>query len=98
MNYYVYVLSIVVERSVYEQHLPEHRQYLQQLAAAGTLVLSGPFADRRGGMVLIQAESEAAARAIAEADPLVARGVDTYELRHWRITGGDPQRLRLESV
>jgi uncharacterized protein YciI len=98
MNYYVYILRIVVERSVYEVHLPAHREYLRQLDAAGTLVLSGPFTDRHGGMLLIRAESEDAARAIAEADPLVKNGVDTYELRHWRITGGDPQRLQLEVV
>jgi hypothetical protein len=96
MNYYVYILTIVVERSVYEVHLPAHREYLQHLNATGALVLSGPFTDRRGGMLLIRAESEEAARAIAEADPLVKNGVDTYELRHWRITGGDLQRLALE--
>lgn len=96
MNYYVYILTIVVERSVYEPHLPAHRAYLAQLDQAGALVLSGPFTDRRGGMVLIRAESEAAARAIAEADPLVVNGVDRYELRHWRITGGDLERLQLE--
>jgi uncharacterized protein len=96
MNYYVYILTIVVDRSVYELELPAHRDYLRQLDEAGTLVLSGPFTDRRGGMVLIRAESEAAARAIAEADPLVTSGVDTYELRHWRITGGDLSRLELE--
>lgn len=96
MNYYVYILTIAVERSEYEVHLPAHREYLQQLDADGALVLSGPFTDRRGGMVLIRAESEAAARAIVEADPLIEQGVDTYELRHWRITGGDLQRLALE--
>jgi hypothetical protein len=96
MNYYIYLLTIIVERSVYEPHLPAHGAYLQQLDAAGTLVLSGPFADRKGGMVMIRAESEAAAREIAEADPLVRAGVDRYELRQWRITGGAPDRLRLE--
>lgn len=96
MNYYVYILTIVVERSEYEVHLPAHREYLRQLDADGSLVLSGPFTDRRGGMILIRAESEAAARAIADADPLVKHGVDTYELRHWRITGGDLGRLALE--
>lgn len=98
MNYYVYILTIVVDRSIYEPHLPAHRAYLEQLDAAGTLVLSGPFADRRGGMVLIRAASEADARAVADADPLVVAGVDTYELRQWRITGGDLQRLQLEAV
>lgn len=96
MSYYIYLLTIVVERSVYEPHLPAHRAYLQQLDAAGALVLSGPFGDRKGGMVMVRAESEAAARALAEADPLVRQGVDTYELRHWRITGGDLDRLQLE--
>lgn len=96
MNYYVYILTIAVERSAYEVYLPAHREYLQQLDADGTLVLSGPFTDRRGGMVMIRAESEEAARAIVEADPLVSSGVDTYELRHWRLTGGDLQRLALE--
>ena len=98
MNYYIYLLRIVVERSVYEQFLPAHRDYLAQLDAAGTLVLSGPFTDRRGGMLVIKAPSEEAARAIAEADPLVLNGVDTYELRHWRITGGDLARLQLETA
>lgn len=96
MNYYIYLLTIVVERAVYEPHLPAHGAYLQQLDANGTLVLSGPFADRKGGMVLIRAESEDAARAIAEADPLVLHGVDRYELRQWRITGGTLDRLVLE--
>lgn len=96
MNYYVYLLTIVVERSIYETYLPAHRAYLQQLDAAGALVLSGPFGDRRGGMVMVWAESESAARALAEADPLVVHGVDTYELRHWRVTGGDLDRLQLE--
>lgn len=96
MNYYVYILTIAVERSEYEVHLPAHLDYLQRLDADEALVLSGPFTDRRGGMVMIRAESEAAARAIAEADPLVSSGVDTYELRHWRLTRGDLQRLALE--
>lgn len=98
MNYYVYLLTIVVERSVYEPHLPAHMAYLHELNARGTLLLSGPFVDRRGGMVLIRAESEAAARAIAAADPLVVAGVDTFELRQWRITGGDAGRITLEAA
>lgn len=98
MNYYVYLLTIVVERSAYEPHLPAHSAYLRRLDAAGALVLSGPFADRRGGMVLIRAASEAEARAMAEGDPLVVAGVDTYELRQWRVTGGDLARLQLEAA
>ena len=76
MRYFVYLLRIVVDRATYEPYLPAHFRYLQHLDAAGALVLSGPFADRTGGMIVVRAASDAEARAIAEADPLVASGVD----------------------
>lgn len=97
MRYFVYLLRIVVDRTIYEPHLPAHFLYLQRLDAEGTLVLSGPFTDRTGGLVVVRAPSLEEARAIAEADPLVSNGVDEYDLREWRLTGGDPARIVLES-
>ncbi len=97
MRYFVYILRIVVERSVYEPHLPAHLEYLRTLDRQGNLVLSGPFTDRTGGMILLRAASLEEARAIAEADPLVVAGVDTYDLREWRLTGGDAARIAIES-
>ncbi len=97
MRYFIYCLRIVVDRALYEPHLPDHLAYLQQLDAAGSLVLSGPFMDRSGGMVLVRAASLEDARAIAEADPLVRRGVDTYDLREWRMTRGDCSRIVIEA-
>ncbi len=96
MHYFVYILRIVVDRAIYEPHLPAHLDYLSRLDRDGKLVLSGPFADRTGGMILVRASSLEEARAIAEADPLVAAGVDTYDLREWRLTGGDVARVTLE--
>ena len=96
MPNFVYALRIVVDRATYEPRLPAHLQYLQELDAAGTLILSGPFGDRTGGMVVVRAGSLEEARAIAEADPLVASGVDAYDLHEWRITGGDVARLQDE--
>ena len=90
---YMVKLTIVVDRAVYEPHLPAHIAYLQELKARGALVLSGPFADRTGGMVLVNAASRAEAEAIAEADPLIANRVDTYELREWLITDGQPEEI-----
>lgn len=90
---YMIKLTIVVDRAVYEPYLPAHLAYLQELKARGVLLLSGPFTDRRGGMVLIQAASYAEAEAIAQADPLVANQVDTYELREWLITEGQPEDI-----
>jgi len=83
-------LTIIVDRAIYEPYLPAHLTYLQDLAARGALVLSGPFTDRSGGLVLIEAATHAEAEAIAQADPLVANHIDSYELREWLITDGRP--------
>jgi len=83
-------LTIVVGRAVYEPYLPAHLAYLQELKARGALLLSGPFTDRTGGMVLVEAASREEAEAIVQADPLVANRVDSYELREWLITEGRP--------
>ena len=98
MRYFVYLLRIVVDRATYEPHLPAHLAYLDHLDAAGSLVLSGPFGDRTGGMIMVRAASLEAARAIAEADPLVSAGVDVYNLHEWRLTGGNPSRIIIERV
>lgn len=94
MIVYVIELTIVVDRAVYEPHLPDHLAHLAQLKASGHLLLSGPATDRRGGFVILQAESLDAARALAEADPLVARGLDHYTIREWRITDGVPDAIK----
>ena len=90
---YMIKLTIVVDRAIYEPHLPAHMAYLQELKARGALLLSGPFTDRTGGMLLVSAASRAEAEAIAQADPLVANRVDTYELREWLITEGRPEEI-----
>ena len=87
---FMITLTIVVDRAVYEPHLPAHLAYLQELKARGALLLSGPFTDRTGGMVLVEAASREEAEAIVQADPLVANRVDSYELREWLITEGRP--------
>lgn len=86
---YVIRLTIQVDRALYEPHLPDHLAYLQLLKQRGVLVLSGPFADRTGGMVVICTETWEEANNIAQNDPLVRSGVDRYDLQEWRITDGD---------
>lgn len=92
-NVFLIKLTIVVDRATYEPHLPDHLAYLQVLKQRGVLLLSGPFADRTGGLVCICADSWEEAEAIAQQDPLVRNGVDTYELREWIITEGILDRM-----
>ena len=64
-----------------------HADHLERLFAEGTLVLAGPtFGRVNTGIAVVEAEDEAAARAIMEADPAVAEGVMTGELREMRVT------------
>src|SRR5689334_8461499 len=90
---YLVHLTIIVDRAVYEPHLPDHLAYLAELKAAGRLLLSGPATDRTGGFVLLRADSLDHARALAEGDPLVARGLDSYAISEWRITDGQPELI-----
>ncbi len=93
---FIIKLTIVVDRPIYEPHLPAHRVYIKQLEEQGQLLLSGPFADRTGGMVMIRADSWEEAEAIARNDPLVQSGVDSYELREWLIWDGYPEHIEVQ--
>jgi len=70
-----------------------HGAHLKRLEAKGQLVLCGPFADQTGGMTIIRAGSLAEAEAVAVADPLVASGMEVYEVRPWLLTGGEGRPL-----
>jgi len=97
VRYYVYRVTIVVGRAMYEPRLPDHLHYFQQLEADGLPVLSHPFRTRSGGMIVVGAPSLDDVCADAEAEPLVRRGVDTYDLREWWLTGGNPGRIIIDS-
>ena len=76
--------GMVEARIAARQH---HLAYLDQHADAYRI--AGPFLDAQGTMVgsmlVVEAESEAAARALADNDPYKAAGLfDTCEVRAWR--------------
>ena len=60
----------------------EHAQYWRALCAEGVGVVLGPVAEGAGawGMGVFRAASEAQARARADADPAVARGLCTADV------------------
>jgi uncharacterized protein YciI len=61
----------------------EHGQNLKRLREAGRIVLGARYADK--GMIVLRAESEAAARAELEADPGVRSGIFTFDLNELRV-------------
>lgn len=74
--------------------LPAHLDYQREREAAGELFLAGPLSDPTGelmqgiGMIIYRAESMEAARALADGDPMHAKGIRSYTLRKWMINEG----------
>lgn len=61
----------------------EHVEHLRSLDEKGLLILCGPFIDHPGGMLVIKASSIEDAKKIAESDPFVKNGFESYEVRTW---------------
>ncbi|MCP4594151.1 MAG: hypothetical protein GY842_25765 [bacterium] len=69
----------------FQKVVPDHVAYMTQLHERGNLIAGGPFRDATGGLIIIEAQDEAAARAIAEQDPFVSSVVEKYSLRSWEV-------------
>jgi len=71
-----------------------HLGYQKELEASGVMFAAGPFADDEekdwsgAGMVIVRAQSLAAAREIAEADPMHKNGARTFRIRPWLLNEG----------
>ena len=64
----------------------EHRAYLRGVAAAGTLIASGPTDPRNGGILLLRVPNEgalAALDAVRDGDPFTRTGMAQYEILPW---------------
>jgi uncharacterized protein YciI len=65
----------------------EHFVRLKRLLAEGTLIMAGPTLGRiNTGIAVIEAPDEESARQIMEADPTIASGLATGELRGFKTS------------
>lgn len=75
------------------RHTRAHLEYQIKLERDGIMYGAGP-ATRPGeerpafGLIIIRARDEAAARAIADADPMHSSGARQYELFSWSLNEG----------
>ncbi len=72
---------------------PSHIRWQLQLEAQGVLFGSGALFDEHGdrtprGLTIVRAESTAEARALAESEPYVTRGLRTFTIGSWVINEG----------
>jgi uncharacterized protein YciI len=71
-----------------QKAMAEHMSYWEQLMADGKVLVYGPVADPEGvwGLGVLRAADRAEVLAIAERDPSVTAGVNTFEV--FEILGG----------
>jgi uncharacterized protein YciI len=65
-----------------QRAMAEHTEYWERLLGDGHVVVYGPVADPEGvwGLGVLRAEDRAEVLAIAERDPSVLAGVNTFEV------------------
>lgn len=89
---YVIVTTPVAPREELDKLLPEHLAHQISLEKRGIMFGAGPLSTeegaRVGGLIIIRAESFAAARAIADSDPYHKAGLRTYTLTRWTVNEG----------
>ena len=54
---------------------PAHLEHLRPLSEAGRVKLAGPFLDKTGSLIVVEAESLAEVWALVARDPYVTEGV-----------------------
>jgi len=63
----------------------EHFAYVEKLHSEGKLIISGACLDGAFGMIMYKAETEEAARAMFENDPLTKSGITATEFHPFRV-------------
>ena len=83
---YVYLLThnpgLVKDMPLIKAHVA----HIKMLEERDQLELCGPFTDFDGGMVILKNVSYSEAKIIADNDPFVVSGVESYELRTWELS------------
>ncbi|MFA6028239.1 MAG: YciI family protein [Elusimicrobiota bacterium] len=90
---YAYLMRHEKPELITKTLVEKHVAHLEDLDDAGKLVLCGPFKDFKGGMVVVKAGSADEARRIAESDPFVKSGFESYELRTWELANRENRYL-----
>jgi uncharacterized protein YciI len=83
---YAAIVVYTPDASTIAKARPAHREYLTGLHQQGTLVISGPFTDDRGGLLVYEAETQAQVEKLIAEDPFATQGVFvSWEIRPWNV-------------
>jgi uncharacterized protein YciI len=85
MPWFVKIEEGKVDKATFDQYVPAHKAYVQELIAKGHKARTGYWGIKGGGMMLFHAESMDQAKAIVEQDPLVQNGCVNYRIYEWCV-------------
>ncbi len=85
MPWFVKIEEGIVDKPTFDQYVPAHKAYVQELIAKGHKAKTGYWHRRGGGMLLFEAESMEQARSLVAEDPLVKHGCVKYDVYQWCI-------------
>jgi uncharacterized protein len=85
-RYFLISLTVAPGKTLTPELLTLHAAHLSELDRGGQLVLAGPVPEFAGGPIVLRVASLADAKAIADADPLVKGGYQTYEAGTWLMS------------
>jgi uncharacterized protein YciI len=91
---YAAIVQYTPDATTIAQARPAHRQYLTGLQEQGKLVISGPFADDAGGLLVYEAETPQQVETMITEDPFAKHGVFvSWEIRPWNVVFVTPSLL-----
>lgn len=90
MPWFIKIERGIVEKAVFDQHVPAHLAYIKTLNAQGYQAKTGYWRENAGGMMVFNAPSHTEAQKIVEQDPLILNHCVEYELHEWVQVGGQP--------
>ena len=82
---YALFLSLMPGKALTPTVIDQHAAHLADLDREGKLVLAGPLLGRFTGLLVLRVSSLQEAKAIAEADPMIHGGFQSYELAPWMM-------------
>jgi uncharacterized protein len=90
-KFYVLISKPLVPPEQLKPLLATHLDYMIGLERRGVLFASGPLTEADGatsGLTVLRVTDAGEARRIAQAEPFVAQGLRTFELKEWTVMEG----------
>ncbi len=91
---YAAIVTYTPDASVIAKARPAHREYLAGLKEQNKIVISGPFTDDRGALLVYEADTPQQVETLIAQDPFAQQGVFvSWEIRPWNVVMINPALL-----